>query len=65
MSVVDREFPQPGSADQFMGALKEHIKSAAATLKVAVRVCPWIHSLTHTQIHALRTAAESPTRVSS
>jgi ribosomal protein S18 acetylase RimI-like enzyme len=37
MSVVDREFPQPGSADQYMDDLKKHLKSATAALKLHVR----------------------------
>lgn len=36
MSVVDREFPQPGSADQYMDELKTHLKSATAELKLHV-----------------------------
>ncbi len=36
MSVVDREFPHPGSADQFMGSLKEHIRTAAQAARVFV-----------------------------
>ena len=36
MGVVDREFPEPGSADQYLEALKVQIAAAADKLKLMV-----------------------------
>ena len=36
MGVVDREFPEPGSADQYLEALKVQIEAAADKLKLMV-----------------------------
>ena len=38
MGVVDREFPEPGSADQYLEALKVQIAAAADKLKLMVGV---------------------------
>jgi hypothetical protein len=55
LTVVDREFPQPGSADQFMGGLKDHVRKAADAMHLNVspeaRVC-----LRHPEAMALLTS---------
>jgi hypothetical protein len=37
MGVVDREFPEPGSADQYFEVLKTHVVKSANEQKLHVR----------------------------
>ncbi len=50
MSVVEREFPEPGSADEYLDELKSHVTAAAEELKL----CPTLELINRAlQMHSM------------